>query len=180
MTDAPAILFSEELITAYPDAKVILTNRDPAQWWKSYSGSLQAIYRSKRVQFAEWLDPRHFGKVIPFTQMSVSLIMGSAEDAKEEESTARYLAHYENVRKMVPKEQLLEYEVGEGWDRLCSFLGKDIPHSDFPRINDTKAFRHNIGTWVGQIYRRTATRLAVPAIILISLCLGMYAQRYGV
>jgi hypothetical protein len=44
--DNPSILFAEELITAYPDAKVILTTRDPDRWWKSYIESLQAIHRS--------------------------------------------------------------------------------------------------------------------------------------
>ena len=35
MTDAPCVNFSDELIEAYPEAKVILTNRDPDKWVES-------------------------------------------------------------------------------------------------------------------------------------------------
>lgn len=34
MLDIPAALFVEELVEAYPDAKVILTVRDVDSWYK--------------------------------------------------------------------------------------------------------------------------------------------------
>ena len=34
VSDIPAILFAEELIAAYPEAKVILTNRNFDTWYK--------------------------------------------------------------------------------------------------------------------------------------------------
>ncbi|KAJ7140638.1 P-loop containing nucleoside triphosphate hydrolase protein [Mycena epipterygia] len=167
VTDTPAIMFSEELIAAYPDAKVVLTSRDPSKWWKSYSEALQPIYRSTRVRLAGWLDPRHFGKVIPFTGRTITILLGSeAADAQEEASKARFVAHYENIRNIVPKARLLEYEVGEGWDPLCAFLDRDVPGTDFPRINDTKALQQKIDAWMEQIFRRTATRFWVPGFTL--------------
>ncbi|KAJ7354241.1 P-loop containing nucleoside triphosphate hydrolase protein [Mycena albidolilacea] len=145
VTDLPAILFSEELIAAYPEAKVVLTNRDPAKWWKSYSGSLQTLYRWKRVRVAGWFDPWHFGKVIKFAFMAVTIVLGdAAARAEKEKSKARFVEHYENVRKIVPKERLLEYEVGEGWHRLCKFLGDKVPDTEFPRVNDTETLKRNI------------------------------------
>ncbi|KAJ6573105.1 P-loop containing nucleoside triphosphate hydrolase protein [Mycena vulgaris] len=177
VTDVPSILFSEELIAAYPDAKVVLTNRDPAKWWKSYRDSLRVIYRSRRARLAGWLDPNDWGKMLKFTDMALSVVLGSAAGAKEEESKARFIAHYERVRRSVPQERLLEYEVGEGWDRLCAFLGDDVPNTDFPRVNDTKAILQTVDTWTARIFRRTAIRLAVPCVLLVSLCVAVYAPK---
>ncbi|KAJ7154062.1 P-loop containing nucleoside triphosphate hydrolase protein [Mycena filopes] len=179
VTDVPAILFSEELIAAYPDAKVILTTRDPAKWWKSYTESLQGMWRSKRVRLAARIDPGHFGKVINFTARTVTLFLGSAIGAKEEESKARFVEHYANVRRLVPEPgRLLEYEVGEGWDRLCTFLGDPVPETEFPRTNDTKAFRQSLNLWSGMIFRRAATKLTLPGLlVLTSVLLGIYARR---
>lgn len=47
VTDMPAAYFAEELIEAYPDAKVILTTRDTESWFayvppSSYHNSLTA------------------------------------------------------------------------------------------------------------------------------------------
>ncbi|KAI1779262.1 hypothetical protein F4818DRAFT_438047 [Hypoxylon cercidicola] len=48
-------------------------------------------------------------------------------------------AHNDKVRSLVPKEQLLEMELSEGWEPLCQFLGLPIPDEPFPRANDAKA-----------------------------------------
>ena len=48
--------------------------------------------------------------------------------------------HYEKVRAMVPKERLLDFQVGEGWQRLCECLGVPVPAGPIPRVNETKAF----------------------------------------
>ncbi|KAJ7175149.1 P-loop containing nucleoside triphosphate hydrolase protein [Mycena crocata] len=180
VTDAPSMLFAEELIAAYPDAKVILTIRDPDKWWKSYSGSLQAEYRSTRLALAMWIDPAHFGKVISFARGTVTTFFGvHAAVAEADPSKACFVAHYEKVRGLVPKERLLEYKVGEGWDRLCVFLGKDVPDTPFPWVNDTQALRKNYDIWMRIIFRRAARRVAVSAVALISFGVAAYATKAG-
>jgi hypothetical protein len=44
--------------------------------------------------------------------------------------------HNEEVKRRVPKERLLVYEVKEGWEPLCEFLGVEEPNKPFPRLND--------------------------------------------
>ncbi|KAJ7290791.1 hypothetical protein C8J57DRAFT_1213431 [Mycena rebaudengoi] len=107
--------------------------------------SLQAMYRPKKVRLACWLDPHHLGKVLNFTNLTVTIMIGPVADAKEE-FKKRFVVHCEKVQKIVPKERLLEYEVGEGWDRLCAFLGNDVPKTEFPRVNDAKAILQNSDT----------------------------------
>ncbi|KAK7002189.1 P-loop containing nucleoside triphosphate hydrolase protein [Favolaschia claudopus] len=177
VTDVPAVLFSEELIAAYPEAKVVLTNRDPAKWWQSYSQSLQQVFLSKRVSLAGVFDQQHFGKVINFAQTCVTTILGvRAGYAEKQKSMARFVEHYDSVRELVPKERLLEYEVGEGWDRLCAFLGDEVPDTPFPRVNDTEVLKQSIGLWAGMILRKAAFKLALPAAVLM-LSAALYFRR---
>lgn len=49
------------------------------------------------------------------------------------------------VRELVPKEKLLEWNVEDGWQPLCEFLGKDIPKESFPRANDKDGFNRRVG-----------------------------------
>ena len=57
---------------------------------------------------------------------------------------------------MVPKERLLEYRLGDDWEPLCRFLGKEVPEKPFPRINETAEFAERI-----QIVMKLAMRRAV-------------------
>jgi hypothetical protein len=60
---------------------------------------------------------------------------------------ARHLEHYQHIRQVVPKENLLEMELGDGWEPLCQFLGVPVPDVPYPHSNDSKVFqnRHRLG-----------------------------------
>ena len=47
VTDAPCACFSDELLEAYPQAKVILTNRDPMKWLASMETAYYRILESE-------------------------------------------------------------------------------------------------------------------------------------
>lgn len=50
------------------------------------------------------------------------------------------------IRGLVPKERLLEWSVEDGWEPLCSFLGKPVPEEPFPHVNAAAG-------WAGQEMR---------------------------
>lgn len=50
------------------------------------------------------------------------------------------------IRGLVPKERLLEWSVEDGWEPLCSFLGKPVPGEPFPHVNAAAG-------WAGQEMR---------------------------
>jgi hypothetical protein len=52
-----------------------------------------------------------------------------------------YERHNEEVRRTIPAERLLEFNVAEGWDPLCKFLDIPIPKTPFPRVNSTEEFQ---------------------------------------
>lgn len=40
-----------------------------------------------------------------------------------------------------PKDKLLIFDVKQGWEPLCKFLGKPVPNVPFPNVNDSKQCR---------------------------------------
>lgn len=39
------------------------------------------------------------------------------------------------IRGLVPKDNLLEWTVEDGWEPLCAFLDKPVPDEPFPHAN---------------------------------------------
>jgi hypothetical protein len=113
------------------------------------------------------------GKFAELSQLIRSVILGPG--ATEEEAKRRFTAHYANVRKGVPKDKLLEFEVKEGWGPLCAFLGKDIPAMDFPNTNDKKMFFAQFDGAISAIYRRFALQTLLPSFFLTGIFFAIYA-----
>jgi hypothetical protein len=67
-----------------------------------------------------------------------------------------FVRHNEEVKRRVPPEKLLVFEVKEGWGPLCEFLGVEAPDGPFPHLNDRDQFPK-------MMRRQMATALA-PAI----------------
>ncbi|KAJ7686706.1 hypothetical protein B0H17DRAFT_1204129 [Mycena rosella] len=143
VTDSPHILFTEELIAAYPDAKVLLTNRSLESWWKSYEATIsERLKPTLHARLNSWLDPE-FGKKEHLIQLCFAALFGT-NHVTEDIAKARFAAHYDKVRRLVPKDRLLEFEAKDGWAPLAGFLGKEVPATAFPRVNDTEQFHKRI------------------------------------
>lgn len=72
--------------------------------------------------------------------MKYQLQAKTLQQAKQN-SRRVYREHYAEIRRVAPKERLLEYDLGSGWEPLCSFLGKEIPTVAFPHANETKTLK---------------------------------------
>ncbi|TFA98856.1 hypothetical protein CCMA1212_009271 [Trichoderma ghanense] len=133
-TDVTAIDFIPELMELYPEAKVVLVTRDHTAWWKSFkpvadnAGSKLMGYILMPLPSARWFVDTARG------------FFEAAEDRTGRECNPLWIEqHNEYVRKIVPKERLLEVELGSGWEPLCRFLGKPIPTEPFPHANEAAA-----------------------------------------
>ena len=166
--DWPGCNFYEQFIERYPDAKVILTVRDPERWYES---ARQTIYYVRHA-FPSWtrlLIPR----MRRFIRMLDRLIWdGMFHDRFEDKPFAIDVFNRFNgqVRRTVPAERLLVYEVQQGWGPLCAFLGVPVPEGKpFPHLNDTVEFRSRIQR-TAQILRAVGYAIvAVLTVILASL-----------
>lgn len=136
-----ASTFAPELIEAYPDAKVVVVQRKFESWWPSFKSELLgSLYNMSWLQsFIAWnimrfRAPHAMRKVhagfFSADEYSLESIEPRARDAYEE--------YYRTVREAVPIEsgRRLEYTLGDGWEPLCEFLGKEVPDVEFPRVND--------------------------------------------
>jgi len=134
--DWPAVAFAKELIDAYPNAKVILTNRDVDSW---HASTMKTVWwrvtdpELRLVSNFSWAAGMYYGMLRKFFD---TFFEGDFPNKGKE----IFKRHYAEVRSLVPKERLLEYSVKEGWEPLCEFLGETAPHTAFPKINDGNDF----------------------------------------
>jgi hypothetical protein len=48
------------------------------------------------------------------------------------------------VQRVVPADRLLVWEVTDGWEPLCEFLGLDVPDEPLPHANDRDTFLQRV------------------------------------
>jgi len=163
-TDVPACLFWEELLEAYgpEDVKVILVDRDAEAWQRSFDTLIDGILDPFMRHVLARLDPGVFGRVQGLCVAWVRAVTGTA-DAGLAKARARqaYENHYERVRQAVPRENLLEYKLGSGWEPLCEFLDVPVPDRSFPHINEAQALQKSVAVFGKVAMRRIAVNLAV-------------------
>ncbi|TQV99397.1 hypothetical protein V2A60_004875 [Cordyceps javanica] len=162
-----ASFYANSLIAAYPDAKVILVERDIDRW-----------HQSIRVLFEPWTHwtIRQFAFIcgpMARTKSAITnykLAMGWTGSAKPKDllknSRAAYVKHYEDIRASVPPQQLLEYKLTDGWEPLAAFLGKSAPGPDvkFPHINDAAEFERDKRLHVKYFLKRMARDFCSPRV----------------
>lgn len=148
--DFPSCSYWRETAAHYPDAKIILTTRSFASWYESAS---ETIYPAS-AKIPGWM-----GVFIPFVRklkaMTYSTIWDRVFDGRfEDKDHARrvFEKHEADVKATFPAERLLIFHPKEGWGPLCAFLGKSVPDTPFPNVNDRAEFQKRISTlvWLGR------------------------------
>lgn len=134
--DWPVSLFYRQLTQVFPEAKVVLTIRDGEAWYKSMRDTV--YFASRRVMGAPEGSILHKIGRLNDTLGWQGHFHGGFEEKGQAISV--FERHTEQVKETVPAERLLIWEVKDGWEPLCQFLGVPVPESPFPRVNDTKEF----------------------------------------
>jgi hypothetical protein len=145
--DWPGCAFWEQLLETWPDAKVILTVRDPEAWYASCTNSIYDAYLTARRGELRPPEERVDPSPEVLTVINDLIWNGSFHGrfADKDYAIAQFHRHNEAVRRRVPSDRLLEWSAPEGWEPLCAFLGVDAPATPFPHLNDTAAFRQMVG-----------------------------------
>jgi hypothetical protein len=143
VTDIPSAYFYRELLEAYPEAKAILTVRDVESWWRSVSHHvnvrspipehLDLKYQTQPLGTSPLTDPDAYAR---FKMLLRNCVYGSAT-AHEFLWKKKYFDHNESVVQQVPPERLLvmDFTAGDGWEKLCGFLGVKVPDQPFPHVH---------------------------------------------
>lgn len=126
-SDVPFAVFYKELYEAFPNAKYILNTRDAEKWYES---SINTVYEKGDS------SRKHLDKFVNYLWNDYF----NGEFENKEKAIERFNQHYKEVLDYIPKEKILIYDISEGWESLCKFLGKEIPIDDFPKSNSTEKF----------------------------------------
>ncbi len=125
--DWPSAHYWPELITAYPDAKVILTYRSAESWWESFAKTI-------RPGINQTSDPLSLGLAL----IKEIVFSGNIDD--RDHCIAIYNANVAAVKATVPANRLLIHSLGDGWEPLCADLGVAIPDQPYPDRNNAATF----------------------------------------
>ena len=149
--DYPSSLFYQDLVQTYPNAKVILTIRNPSSWYDSITSTVMSKDRCP----TRWKEAiNHI--LAPFNAYHrtrrrwhslLRLMWQTVFDEKykdKDEVIKRFQAHIDEVKQFVPAEKLLIFDVREGWEPLCSFLEVPVPNHPFPHANDRATTQESI------------------------------------
>jgi hypothetical protein len=138
--DWPTASIWKALAAANPQARIILTLRDPEAWYASAAATIFARmleFVSMRAS-PDAVDPVRRRHMEMINTLIVENTFGGS--LAKEHAIAVFNAHNEEVRRLVPRKQLLVYESGEGWEPLCAFLDAPIPTTPYPKVNTTDDF----------------------------------------
>lgn len=132
VTDIAAI-FAQQLVLCYPDARVVVVQREFGSWWKSFEKEVvEGLFNPFAGPFL-WILSTVTGRRAP---MAMKKIILGAFDARDFEGVKRnkrmmYDLYYDGIRDLVPQARRLEYRLSDGWEPLCEFLGVEVPDVEF-------------------------------------------------
>ncbi len=142
----PTVSFLSPILAQFPQAKVILTRRDPESWYESAAAT---IFPSLEAT-ARHPDP----EIRQRTALKRHLILDKLFAGRYWEKAYAiqvYQDHIQAVENLVPTERLLHFNVKEGWLPLCLFLGVETPHEPFPRQNERAIFMKSTPEWAKKV-----------------------------
>ncbi|PNP58458.1 hypothetical protein FNYG_15121 [Fusarium nygamai] len=174
-----ASTFTLELIKAYPDAKVVIVQRKFEDWWPSFrSEILVAVFEATWLQkFLAWYVLRFRALHAMRKNLAGFFSVNEYSVGAITPEIARYTYEefYRRIREAVPKERRLEYSLGDGWEPLCEFLGKDVPDVEFPRVNDRKAHSEDLERLMAELMRVSMGVLGPYLVAVLAVVVVLYA-----
>ncbi len=128
--DYPGCTFWRELVKSNPNAKVLLSVRDPDQWFESTQATIFNPATAASIQR------------LPLAEFFAKTVWPDIQDRLHDRKfmVETFKRHNAEVVRAVPSDRLLIYEVTQGWPPLCEFLEVPVPQGPFPRENSREDF----------------------------------------
>jgi hypothetical protein len=169
----PTTTFWRQIIDAYPAAKVIITVRDPQDWYDSATRTIgEALEPPTPVRLLTWRPQR--GRDLLDEIQRLAREHEGGQFTNRDEAVAAFEQHVADVRAYVPADRLLLFSVREGWGPLCSFLGVSEPAGPFPRENDRATFRRRQRKAFARVIMR---RAAAATVVVAAVTFAVWAAR---
>ncbi|KAI8061483.1 P-loop containing nucleoside triphosphate hydrolase protein [Gilbertella persicaria] len=131
--DWPTTAFFDKIYKLNPDAKIILTVRDPESWFNSVIKTIHEWPEVNETWPTQIIRARKMARVV----VRDGELGGSDIITRKDQLMKKFVDHIERVKSIVKPENLLIMKLGDGWEVLCPFLGKEIP-KDLPYPHKNK------------------------------------------
>jgi Sulfotransferase domain len=145
--DWPGCTFYEPLMEVFPEAKVLLTVRDPDAWYESAKHSIyESLIAGRKGELLGGTNRPPSPEA--FAMISTLIWQGTFHGRFEDREYAieMFNRHNDEVRRRVPAERLVEHEITDGWEPLLRMLGiEEAPSDSLPHLNDQTSFRAMVG-----------------------------------
>lgn len=146
--------------------KVVLPVRSAESWAKSW----QMIEPGLDVLFGR---PFSFSSRVrqlePFVRDCMNVSGVSNSDKSLESLKSVYQKYVEEVKTTIPSDRLLVFDLRDGWEPLCKFLGKPIPDQPFPHIHESKTIRTSMQI-LNVIANTWPVLVALPPLLIVWCC----------
>ncbi|KAN0123018.1 hypothetical protein V8E51_001344 [Hyaloscypha variabilis] len=139
--DFPGMIFVDDLMDMYPNAKVVLNQRASGEdWAESISNSLAYLHSKTyfAICFLFKTDRLHYRAVQETYHIMRERVGMEIDNPFIPKS---YDMHNQWVRDEAAKrgKVVLDWQAEDGWKPLCAFLGKPVPGFPFPHLNDQRS-----------------------------------------
>lgn len=125
-TDTPIPSLYKELDSKFPNSKFILTRRKMDEWLRSCKKQFNEKHAAMQTEAHQRLFMDLYGCT-------------TFNEEKFENGYKIFLSGVFEYFKERPNDLLiLDISAGDGWEKLCPFLGKPIPDIPFPKANVTQ------------------------------------------
>lgn len=124
-SDYPSATYWREIAAHYCDAKVVLTTRNPHDWFDSVSATI----------LSPWMQQAHAETPLGALMEAAIRDPIGGDVADRVFLTNWYRERNSAVIAGIAADRLLYFDVRAGWEPLCRFLGVPVPDLPFPRVN---------------------------------------------
>ncbi|KAI1775150.1 P-loop containing nucleoside triphosphate hydrolase protein [Hypoxylon cercidicola] len=165
------------MLKAYPDAKFLLTERDPDKWAKSFAntiGKLATGFQRFPMVIFKYFDSFTTNMAFMGSTVQRYYTNGYGPTPEGQKQLAENYRNYiAEVKRLVPPERLkvCKLEDGFGWDEICPYLGVPTPDFEWPSLNTPEEFHEISGPKLQRAFVRgvVATTSLIAPIVAVGL-----------
>jgi hypothetical protein len=133
--DWPGARYWRELAQHFPNAKVILSVRDPDAWFDSVQATIAPFISARGTH-----PSPHVNAIAEMANQAIVAQVFGNRMSEREHATRVFREHIAEVKSEIPAHRLLTFDLRDGWEPLCDFLEVEVPGIPFPRTNSSKEF----------------------------------------
>ncbi len=141
--DFPVAACWQDVLAAYPGARVILSAREAEEWYDSFSNTILKIVLDRDA----WPDSAR-----PWYEMLEAIVVDRALGGRTDREgiLKAYRANVDAARALAEDGRALIHSARDGWGPLCAFLSLRPPAEPYPRTNAREAFLPAVRAGTGQ------------------------------